>query len=56
MSFSQQSRSDLAAADADRKRLELEAAGRRSLPRPETPTAQGRIARLRAWIQRLLVR
>lgn len=59
MSFSQQSRSDLAAAEAESKRKELANRTLSSSTRPATDTTSppnGLIARFRGWVRRALAR
>lgn len=59
MSFSQQSRSDLAAAEAESRRKQLAERSVGSSNRPATDTtspADGVIARFRAWVRRALAR
>jgi hypothetical protein len=59
MSFPQQSRSDLAAAEAETRRKQLGERSVNSSNRSATDTTRpsgGVIARLRAWVRRALAR
>lgn len=59
MSFSQQSRSDLAAGEAEARRKQLAEGSVSSSSRPSTEVTSpsgGVIARFRAWVRRALAR